>query len=94
MRFGDDTRPPSPEGEEVPRVSTNVLAHGSREAAVKEVREKERERGTTYGKMKKSAVVTSRTVHANVAGKYLVFTSHFGILHAPLFRWHTISASH
>lgn len=59
---------------------------------MKEVREKER--GTTYGKMKKSAVVTSRTVHANVAGKYLVFTSHFGILHAPLFRWHTISASH
>lgn len=39
---------------------------------------------TTYGKMKKSAVVPSRTVHANVAGRYLVFTSHFGILHAPL----------
>lgn len=44
--------------------------------------------------MKKSAVVMSRIDHANVAGRYLVFTSHFGILHAPLYRWHTISASH
>jgi len=54
----------------------------------------EKERGTTYGKMKKSAVEMSRTIHANVAGRGLVFTSHFGILHAPLFRWHTISANH
>lgn len=65
-----------------------------REALSPKEREKKRERGeitdehvhaTTYGKEKKSVVVPSRTVHANVAGRYLVFTSHFGILHrAPL----------